>query len=64
MLRSALHSASSQGGILLTVANGTKHREVISVQTVTEGWLQLQDQGGTCLTLILIYHQKELLSKH
>lgn len=29
MLRSALHSASSQGGILLTVANGTKHWKLL-----------------------------------
>lgn len=39
MLHSALHSPSSQGGIFLTVANGTKHWEVTSVQTVAEGML-------------------------
>lgn len=66
MLHSALHSASSQGGILLTVAKW--HQALGSYFSSNScwrnGWLQLQDQGGTCLTLILIYHQKELLCKH
>lgn len=46
MLCSALHSASSQGGILLTVANGTKHWEVTSVQTVAEGMLKVATAGS------------------
>lgn len=63
MLHSALRSASSQGGIPLTVANCMKYWEVNSVTVpaptvlLKEWYLQLEDQGGTCLTLILIYHQ-------
>lgn len=51
MLRSALHSAGSQGGVLLAMANCRKHWEVNSVTVpapaalLKEWYLQMGDQG-------------------